>query len=247
MNFKIIYEGQTIIIPKLTLIVIEQAPTHIILGHLTLKQHNIYRKCPFFGNDSDHAVDGVRTTGAPTLETAGNRQYTGDCSRNRKESERGLKAGTTDKAAVDFVGSMVENIGTKDIRMTHEDSKTRKITKEKRKRIHISEIFKYENDEESDELLPEDIYESYWQNPQRETDFTFKIKGHPNQKEQIQKLLRANLDIFSTTLSNIPAKLSPMKMDVDYDAFKRDKRSREPTRGQTAARKAARAAVAVSQ
>jgi hypothetical protein len=107
------------------------------------------------------------------------------------------------------------------------------------KRIHISQILRYEEDEIPEELLPEDIYDTYWQNPEREKEFTFNVKGSVSDQQRLLKLLNENIDIFSKTLSKIPAKLNPMKMEVDYDAFKNDKRSREPTRAQTAARKMA--------
>ena len=117
-------------------------------------------------------------------------------------------------------------------------------TKKRNKRIHISEILRYDtNDTDTPEdLLPEDIYSTYDQDPIRENDFSFRVSGSPKDREKVLKLLRANLDVFSETLSNLPAKLKPMTMDVNYEAFKGDRRSHEPTRGQTAARKAAIAA-----
>ena len=85
------------------------------------------------------------------------------------------------------------------------DNKT-KIAKDARKRIHISEIFRFENDDEPEDLLPEDIYSTYWQDPERQMDFSFKIKGPAKNRTQILKVLQANLDVFSQTLSTTPAK-----------------------------------------
>jgi hypothetical protein len=110
----------------------------------------------------------------------------------------------------------------------------------KYKTIHISDILRYESDEQStEELLPEDIFSTYWQNPQRDEQFQFKVKGSEADRRKLLELLNQNRDVFSTTLSTQPAKLTPMKIDVDYEGFKADKRSREPTRAQTAERKIA--------
>ena len=53
-------------------------------------------------------------------------------------------------------------------------------------------------------------------------------------------LLERYKDVFSKRLSAAkPAAVKPMTMEVDYEAFKADRRSREPTRAQTAARRRA--------
>jgi len=108
--------------------------------------------------------------------------------------------------------------------------------------VHISELIPQEPDGDPTEaLLPEDVLASHWQNPEtkEDTTITFKVHGNEADKIKLLTLLQQYKDVFSTKLSNEPAKVTPMKIDVDIAEFKRDKRSREPTRAQSAARKAA--------
>jgi hypothetical protein len=110
-------------------------------------------------------------------------------------------------------------------------------------RVHVSEILpQAEGDgDPTESLLPEDMLESYSQDTtQANSHFSFKVKGTEADKKIILALLEKHRDIFDTRLSSAkPANVEPMKMDVDYEAFKNDKRSREPPRPQSEPRKAA--------
>jgi hypothetical protein len=109
------------------------------------------------------------------------------------------------------------------------------------KRVHISKLLKQEEaGDPTEELLPEDILSNYWANPDKTEEFTFKVKGTEAEKRRINTVVNQYREVFATRLSKAqPARVTPMGMEVDYEAFKADKRSREPTRIQTAARKVA--------
>ncbi len=88
--------------------------------------------------------------------------------------------------------------------------------------------------------MPEDILSNYWANPGKTEEFTFKVKGTEAEKRRLNALINQYRDVFATRLSRaLPARVTPMEMEVDYEAFKADKCSREPTRMQTDARKVA--------
>ncbi len=51
------------------------------------------------------------------------------------------------------------------------------------KRVHISKLLKQEEaGDPTEELLPEDILSSYWANPEKTEEFTFKVKGTEAEK-----------------------------------------------------------------
>ena len=106
--------------------------------------------------------------------------------------------------------------------------------------VHVSKLLPREEIEETEELLlPNDM--SLPDNKEEATpEVVFKIHGTNAQQQMILAVLEEFKHVFKKTLSNAEAaKVTPMTMDVDYEAFKADKRSREPTRAQTAARKIA--------
>jgi hypothetical protein len=109
------------------------------------------------------------------------------------------------------------------------------------KRIHISKILPNNTGEEPDEdLLPEDRLSQYWVEPTKENELKFNVKGSEANRKKLLQILDSYKDIFATELTSAkPARVTPMKMEVDYEAFKADKRSREPTRPQSAARQEA--------
>ena len=202
-NFKINYKDQQIIIPEVNLVVINKAPTDVILGHGSLKKHNVYgRLSRYFGTaHSDVENPAVRESCRSTKPA---------CQRDSVATSMTLSA----KVA---------------------------MGKNATKRVHISTLLKQEEaGDPTEELLPEDILASYWLNPDKTEEFTFKVNGTEAEKRRLITLINQYRDVFATRLSSAqPARVTPMGMEVDYDAFKADKRSREPTRMQTTARKAA--------
>ena len=57
-NFEINYKDQKIIIPEINLVVINKAPTDVILGHGSLKKHNVYgRLSRYFGTAHSDVED----------------------------------------------------------------------------------------------------------------------------------------------------------------------------------------------
>ena len=65
------------------------------------------------------------------------------------------------------------------------------------------------------------------------------MHGSMLEKQQLLTILNKYRDIFSPKLRGTPASVTPMKIEVDYDKYKADRRSREPTRAQSSARKMA--------
>ena len=64
----------------------------------------------------------------------------------------------------------------------------------------------------------------------QEERFSFNVKGTEADKIKLLAVLESYRDIFSSTLRGTPASVTPMEIHVDYDAYKADRRSREPTR-----------------
>ena len=88
--------------------------------------------------------------------------------------------------------------------------------------------------------MPEDRLAQYWVEPTKDNELKFKVKGSEADQKKLLLLLNSYKDIFATELTSAkPARVTPMKMEVDYEAFKADKRSREPTRPQSATRREA--------
>jgi hypothetical protein len=95
-----------------------------------------------------------------------------------------------------------------------------------------------QDDDPTEGLLPEDIWASYLQDPNRAADRANEAGSRPNYKvygtEEQQRALHALLDryadIFSTKVGSAAAKVTPMTIDVDVAAWHEDKRSHEPTR-----------------
>ena len=106
------------------------------------------------------------------------------------------------------------------------------------KKVHVSELLRYEGGGDPTlDLLPDDdlIMASGIKNPEQPEQWEFKTHGPKT--EVLRGFLEKNRKTFSTELnSGEPASVTPMKMDVDYESFKADKRSREPTRVQSALR-----------
>jgi Retroviral aspartyl protease len=120
-----------------------------------------------------------------------------------------------------------------------------KAERKQYKKIHISELLnQIPETDPTEELLPEDIWNSYLQDPDRAgeqipEDIKFDVHGTESEKRAITALLNKYIDVFSSRVRTEPALITPMKIDVDFAAWERDRRSREPTRPQTAARQAA--------
>ena len=109
-------------------------------------------------------------------------------------------------------------------------------------RVHVSDILPPEADDGTEEaLLPEDILSTYFIDPMFLDECVFKIRGEKGSVDyqKVLKVLERNRARFSKRLTTMAARVKPMTMEVDYDAFRRDKRSREPSRAQSAARKIA--------
>jgi hypothetical protein len=99
-------------------------------------------------------------------------------------------------------------------------------------------------DDPTEGLLPEDIYASYFTDPGRDqpetpTDPKFKVFGTDAEKRTLLALLHQYSDVFSEKLGRGAAKVTPMTITVDEAGWHADKRSREPTRPQSAARMSA--------
>jgi cleavage and polyadenylation specificity factor subunit 1 len=116
------------------------------------------------------------------------------------------------------------------------------------KKAHITELLHFQpEDDPTEGLLPEDIWASYLQDPNRAEDRAneagsrpnYKVFGTPEEQRALNALLDQYADIFATKVGSTAAKISPMSIDVDVAAWHNDKRSHEPTRVQTAVRKAA--------
>ena len=202
-ELKIKYKDQTVRLKQIPLVVIKEGPADIIVGHQTLREHNVYAQLNrYFGNESLAEV-------SPAVK---------------------------EKSYYPQPACQVDSI-------TSPRSSSTSITmgNQKVKVVHISELIPTgETDDTTYDLLPEEIYATYEQDPQRrEDEITFKIKGTSAEQAQLLKLLQKHSDIFARRLNRKPASVTPMKMEVDYTAYKADRRSREPTRAQSAARKAA--------
>ena len=109
------------------------------------------------------------------------------------------------------------------------------------KKAHLSELLNVEpNEDPTEELLPEDIYATYFQDPTQETsEIKFKVHGTDKEQQALNALLHRYISVFSDKVGSEAAKVTPMTIDVDVAAWHADKRSREPTRPQSAARKIA--------
>ena len=104
--------------------------------------------------------------------------------------------------------------------------------------VHISELIPTEHDNDpTDELLP--TQDTYAGNEQGSEELKFTIKGTEADKRKIAEIIHKWRHIFAKRLPQEPAKVTPMTIEVDYEAYKADRRSREPTRAQSAARKMA--------
>jgi hypothetical protein len=120
-----------------------------------------------------------------------------------------------------------------------------KAERKQYKKIHISELLNQIPEiDPTEELLPEDIWNTYLQDPDRAgekipEDIKFDVHGTESEKRAIIALLNKYIDVFSSRVGAEPSLITPMKIDVDFAAWERDRRSREPTRPQTAARQAA--------
>jgi hypothetical protein len=206
-NFEIRCEQQRIIIPEVRLIVLvsDGGPADVILGHVTLREHEVYgRLSRYFGKERS-AVENTAVKGELQI----------DRSRQVKSVQ----------------GATVSSLSTRVL-----------MGKKATQRVHVSNLLQLETaDEPTEELLPEDALASYWQNPKPKTDeLEFKVNGTQTDKQQQLALIRRYQDVFAESLSCAkPANVTPMTMEVDYQSFQNDKRSREPTRPQSAARKAA--------
>ena len=109
------------------------------------------------------------------------------------------------------------------------------------KKSHISELLNIEPEEDpTEDLLPEDIYASYLQDPTRDpSDMKFTVYGTDEEQRILLALLHQYSDVFSDKLGRGAANVTPMTIDVDETGWLGDKRSREPTRPQSAARQGA--------
>ena len=66
--------------------------------------------------------------------------------------------------------------------------------------------------------MPEDRLSNYWAKPTNENEFKFNIKGNEADKKKLLSLLQSYKDVFATRLSSAkPARVTPMKMEVDYE------------------------------
>ena len=107
------------------------------------------------------------------------------------------------------------------------------------KKAHISELLNVEPVEDpTEDLLPEDIYASYLQDPTRDVQEEIKFNVYETAEEQniLLKLLHQYSDVFSDKLGRGAATVTPMTIEVDEAGWYNDKRSREPTRPQSVAR-----------
>jgi hypothetical protein len=109
------------------------------------------------------------------------------------------------------------------------------------KKAHISELLNVEpNEDPTEDLLPEDIYATYFQDPTQEKgEIKFTVYGTETEQRTLNALLHRYASVFSDKVGDEAAKVTPMTIDVDVAAWHDDKRSREPTRSQSAARKIA--------
>jgi hypothetical protein len=85
------------------------------------------------------------------------------------------------------------------------------------KRAHLSELLNVEPEEDpTEELLPEDIYEPNQQQPTREPgEIKFKVCGTDAEQRQLLALLHRYSDVFSDKLGRGAANVTPMTIDVD--------------------------------
>ena len=100
------------------------------------------------------------------------------------------------------------------------------------RKAHISELLNVEPvDDPTEDLLPEEIYASYLQDPTRETqeEIKFKVYGTAEEQNILLKLLHQYSDVFSDKLGRGAATVTPMKIEVDEAGWYNDKRSREPS------------------
>jgi hypothetical protein len=103
----------------------------------------------------------------------------------------------------------------------------RKADRKAFKKIHVSELLNIEpDDDQTESLLPEDIWSSYLQDPIRaeETEkgeIKFNVYGTENETRALIALLTKYSEVFSNKVGPLPAKLTPMKIDVDEAAWKK--------------------------
>jgi hypothetical protein len=127
--------------------------------------------------------------------------------------------------------------------------------------VHVSELIPHsENDDDTYHLLPDEMYwvsdsisthensgapdpnmksSSSHSGAGSEDSWEFKVHGSEQEKSQLLTILNKYRDIVSSKLRGKPASVTPMKIEVDYDKYKADRRSREPTQAQSTARKMA--------
>ena len=110
-----------------------------------------------------------------------------------------------------------------------------------------------ENTDHMDELLSDQPLDKYFndidrtsKDPKRTLSdqtphqmWEFKIDGTEENVAQIRKLLEANRDCFSTSVSDTPAKVTPFAFDVDKDGWTAEKANKARARVQSAAKNAA--------
>ena len=224
-------DGEKVIIPKIQLIVLKDGPADIdiILGLETLRENNV------FGKLSRYFGTGINAKGS--LITSPEDRAVGSGSGHERWPAR-----KPDRTSIDALSTA----GTPNLRYHT---------------MHISEVIPNAVlDDDTDYLLPAEMYvPSATHDPegcarstsdgiQNETEadvgyqqehFSFNVKGTEADKIKLLAVLENYRDIFSSTLRGTPASVTPMEIHVDYDAYKADRRSREPTRAQSAARKAA--------
>ena len=91
--------------------------------------------------------------------------------------------------------------------------------------------------------MPEDIWTKYFQDSQdtaapsptdkEEIAWTFDVHGTEESKKLLLEFLEKNRDVFATEVKNIPANLPAFHIDIDKEAWLKDRRSREYTRPQS--------------
>ena len=198
-DFRIHCGEQYVTIPSIHLIVLREAPTDVIVGHETLREHAVYgRLTRHFGEISSTPEVTAVKEGCTPNEPAGRSPRAG-CLSLRTRMAMGEEA----------TG-----------------------------RLHVSQLLPQSGDDDPTEgLLPEDELGKILEKPDGEAEFRDILFGDEKNRQLLSSTIGRNKITFSTTISTEPAKVTPFSFKVDYDAFKKDRRSHEPTRMQIAARK----------
>jgi hypothetical protein len=217
--------GQEIKIPSIKLIVLKQGPADIIIGLETLRNNNVFGLLSrYFGTGGDVKSGLINPTGAQGGGEVG-------CASLPRTSRN------PGRTPINSLIPETVPVG--------------------RKMVHISQLIPIsEIDDETYALQPDEMYgvsddqqtHKYDVSPDPDIPhagagsvdiWEFKVHGSMLEKQQLLTILNKYRDIFSPKLRGTPASVTPMKIEVDYDKYKADRRSREPTRAQSSARKMA--------